>query len=71
MHHFCNEKFRAKCVRYLESSASYVSKALNNHPSISEKVKESVKKKAIELNYKHNSHMPPISDSKFNIYLHS
>ncbi len=30
-------------------------KALNNHPSKSEKVKESVKKKAIESNYKHNS----------------
>lgn len=37
-------------------SASYISRALNNHPSISEKVKEKVKKKAIELNYRHNSH---------------
>ncbi|WEA00619.1 LacI family DNA-binding transcriptional regulator [Mucilaginibacter sp. SJ] len=39
----------------LSISVSYVSKALNNHPSISDKVKEKVKKKATELNYKHNS----------------
>jgi DNA-binding LacI/PurR family transcriptional regulator len=37
-------------------SASYVSRALNNHPSISEKVREKVKRKANELNYRHNSH---------------
>jgi DNA-binding LacI/PurR family transcriptional regulator len=37
-------------------SASYISKALNNHPAISEKVKEAVKKKALELNYKQNLH---------------
>lgn len=37
-------------------SASYISRALNNHPSISEKVKEKVKSKANELNYRHNSH---------------
>lgn len=37
-------------------SASYISRALNNHPSISNKVKERVRKKALELNYKHNSH---------------
>lgn len=36
-------------------SASYVSRALNDHPSISPKVRESVKEKARELNYKHNS----------------
>ena len=37
-------------------SASYVSRALNDHPSISEKMKKLVKAKAAELNYKHNSH---------------
>ncbi|MBD0285463.1 MAG: LacI family DNA-binding transcriptional regulator [Flavisolibacter sp.] len=37
-------------------SASYVSRALNNHPAISKKVKDAVKKKAAELKYKHNSH---------------
>lgn len=37
-------------------SASYVSRALNDHPSINPKVAESVKQKARELNYKHNSH---------------
>lgn len=36
-------------------SASYVSRALNNYPLISEKIKEQVKKKAVELNYQHNS----------------
>lgn len=43
-------------AKELGVSASYVSRALNNHPSISEKVKEKVRKKSIELNYKHNSH---------------
>ena len=43
-------------AKELGLSASYISKALNNHPSISEKVKDTVKKKALELNYKHNSH---------------
>ena len=43
-------------AKELGISASYISKALNNHPAISEKVKESVKKKALELNYRHNSH---------------
>ena len=43
-------------ARELGISASYISKALNNHPSISEKVKTKVKSKAVELNYKHNSH---------------
>ena len=40
----------------LGMSASYVSRALNNHPAVSQKIKELVKKKADELNYKHNSH---------------
>lgn len=37
-------------------SASYVSRALNDHPSISDKIKKLVKAKAHELNYKHNLH---------------
>src|SRR5215216_3519372 len=43
-------------AKELGISASYISKALNNHPAISEKVKEAVKKKATELNYKQNSY---------------
>jgi len=43
-------------AKELGISASYISRALNNHPSISAKVKENVRKKATELNYKHNSH---------------
>ncbi|MEO6550473.1 MAG: LacI family DNA-binding transcriptional regulator [Ferruginibacter sp.] len=43
-------------AKELGISASYVSKALNDHPLINEKVKKKVKKKAIELNYRHNSH---------------
>lgn len=43
-------------ARELGISASYVSRALNDHPSINPKVSESVKQKARELNYKHNSH---------------
>ena len=43
-------------AKELGISASYISKALNDHPSISEKVRETVKKKALELNYKQNSH---------------
>lgn len=39
----------------LGMSASYVSRALNDHPAVSEKIREKVKKKAAELNYKHNS----------------
>lgn len=39
----------------LGMSASYVSRALNNHPSVSESIKNKVKKKATELNYKHNT----------------
>lgn len=42
-------------AKELGISASYVSRALNAHPSISLKVIESVKKKAQELNYIHNS----------------
>ena len=43
-------------AKELGISASYISKALNNHPSINEKMKQAVKKKALELNYKHNVH---------------
>lgn len=43
-------------AKELGISASYISKALNNHPSISEKIKLAVKKKAAELNYKQNTH---------------
>ena len=43
-------------AKELGISASYISKALNNHPAISEKIKEAVRKKAVELNYRHNSH---------------
>lgn len=37
-------------------SASYVSRALNDHPSVNKNIITAVKKKASELNYKHNSH---------------
>ncbi|NII28377.1 LacI family transcriptional regulator [Pseudoflavitalea sp. X16] len=43
-------------AKELGMSASYVSRALNDHPVVSSKIKEKVKKKAKELNYKHNSH---------------
>ena len=43
-------------AKELGISASYISRALNNHPSVSKKVKERVKIKATELNYKVNSH---------------
>lgn len=43
-------------AKELGISASYISKALNNHPSISEKIKQAVKKKAAELHYKQNTH---------------
>jgi LacI family transcriptional regulator len=43
-------------AKELGVSASYISRALNNHPSISEKVRERVRKVSVELNYKHNSH---------------
>lgn len=42
-------------AKEMGKSPSYISRALNDHPSVSLKVKESVKKKALELNYKHNS----------------
>lgn len=42
-------------AKALGISGSYVSKALNNHPVVSEKIKSLVNKKASELNYKHNS----------------
>lgn len=40
----------------LGMSASYVSRALNDHPLVNASVREKVKKKAAELNYRHNSH---------------
>lgn len=40
----------------LGMSGSYVSRALNDHPAVSQKIKDLVKKKATELNYKQNSH---------------
>lgn len=43
-------------AKELGMSASYVSRALNDHPIVSAKIKEQVKRKAKELNYKHNSH---------------
>ncbi|MDB5119664.1 MAG: LacI family transcriptional regulator [Sphingobacteriales bacterium] len=36
-------------------SVSYISKALNGHPAVSERVKNAVRKLAEERNYKHNS----------------
>jgi len=42
-------------AKELGVSASYISKALNNHPSVNAQVRESVRKKAFELNYKINS----------------
>jgi DNA-binding LacI/PurR family transcriptional regulator len=43
-------------AREMNISVSYISKALNNQPSVSARVKEMVKKKAEELKYKHNSY---------------
>lgn len=43
-------------AKELGISGSYVSRALNDHPSVNPKIVEQVKKKAAELNYKHNSH---------------
>lgn len=40
----------------LGMSASYVSRALNDHPLVSLKIREKVKQKAAEMNYRHNSH---------------
>ena len=41
-------------AEYLKITPSSVSKALSNHPRISEKTKEAVKKAVIELNYRPN-----------------
>lgn len=43
-------------AKELGISPSYVSKALNNHASVGEEVRQRVKEKADQLNYKHNSH---------------
>jgi DNA-binding LacI/PurR family transcriptional regulator len=43
-------------ARELGISASYVSKALNNHPSVGTATREKVRRKAEQLNYKHNSY---------------
>jgi len=43
-------------AKELGISPSYVSKALNNHPSVGESTRQRVRQKAEELNYKHNSH---------------
>ena len=43
-------------AKELGISPSYVSKALNNHPSVSDAMCRKVKEKAVQLNYKHNSH---------------
>ena len=55
--HWMNEKRVTiyDLARELSVSPSYVSKALNNHPSISQKVRDEVKNKAKQLNYKHNN----------------
>ena len=42
-------------ARELGISPSYVSKALNNHPTVSESIRQRVQEKAEQLNYKHNS----------------
>ncbi|TCC91746.1 LacI family transcriptional regulator [Pedobacter frigiditerrae] len=42
-------------AKELGISGSYVSRALNDHPTTSEKMREMVKQKAKELNYKHNT----------------
>jgi DNA-binding LacI/PurR family transcriptional regulator len=41
-------------AREINVSVSYISKALNDHPSVSAKFKELVKNKAAELNYRNN-----------------
>lgn len=43
-------------AKELGISPSYVSKALNNHPSVGEAIRQRVREKAEQLNYKHNSH---------------
>lgn len=42
-------------AKELGISPSYVSKALNNHPSVGEPIRRRVKEKAEQLNYRHNS----------------
>jgi LacI family transcriptional regulator len=42
-------------AREIGVSASYISKALNGHPSVNAKMRETVMKKAFELNYQINS----------------
>lgn len=42
-------------AKELGISGSYVSRALNDHPTTSEKMREVVKQKAKSLNYKHNT----------------
>lgn len=41
-------------AKALDVSPSYISKALNDHPSVSESMKEKVRRKAQELGYKYN-----------------
>lgn len=43
-------------AKELGISPSYVSKALNNHPSVGDLTRRRVKDRAEQLNYKHNSH---------------
>lgn len=40
----------------LGMSASYVSRALNDHPTVSEKIRQVVKEQARQLNYTHNTY---------------
>ncbi|PXY46741.1 LacI family DNA-binding transcriptional regulator [Flavobacterium hydrophilum] len=42
-------------AKELKLSVSYVSKALNNKPGVKEEVRQTVLKKAAELNFKHNT----------------
>lgn len=42
-------------AKELDISPSYVSKALNNHESVGEAIRQRVREKAEQLNYKHNS----------------
>ncbi len=43
-------------AKVMNISPSYISKALNDHPSVSAAMREKVKKIASELNYKHNTY---------------
>jgi DNA-binding LacI/PurR family transcriptional regulator len=42
-------------AKELGISPSYVSKALNSHPSVNESIRQRVREKAQQLNYRHNS----------------